>query len=65
MISLKTKIVSRKINIPELDFYIGKNVIISIEEDNNNNNMDDFFDCVSNVEIDENTIEINRELSLI
>lgn len=52
MISVRTKIVSQRINIPELDNYIGKDVIITIDEDLDEKNMKDFFDCISNVEID-------------
>lgn len=65
MISVRTKIVSQRINIPELNNYMGKDVVITIEEDVDQKNMKDFFDCIGEVEIDEATITKSRELSLI
>ena len=65
MISVRTKVVSREINIPELDDFMDKDVVITIDEDLYENNLSVFFDCIENVKIDEEAIAKSRELSLI
>ncbi len=65
MIAVRKKIVSKELVIPELEEFIGKNVVIYINEEKNNGSLEAFFDCINNVEIDESIIENSREISLI
>ncbi|MBE2188504.1 MAG: hypothetical protein KGZ71_07990 [Desulfobulbaceae bacterium] len=65
MIAVRKKIVSKELIIPELEEFIGKNVVIYINEESDNGSKEAFFDCINNIEIDELVIENSREISVI
>lgn len=65
MIAVRKKIVSKELIIPELEEFIGKNVVIYINEESDNSSKEAFFDCINNIEIDELVIENSREISVI
>ena len=63
MVALRTKILSNTIFLPELEKFIGKDVVITIDEAKEKKNLKAFFDCVNSVEIDSDLIEKSREIS--
>lgn len=65
MITLKKKIKSETITIPQLKRYIGKEVIINFEESKSNNKYSKFLSAVGKIDIDESEIEKYREENLI
>ncbi len=65
MITLKKKIKSETITIPQLKKFIGKEVIINFEESHSNKKYSKFLSAVGKIDIDEHEIDKYREENLI
>lgn len=65
MITLRKKIKSETITIPQLKQYIGKEVVIQFEEQKINKTYKKFLSAIGKIDIDKSEIEKHREENLI
>lgn len=65
MITLEKKIESETLTIPQLKQFIGKELIIKLEEKKSKKSYKKFLSAVGKIDIDEKEIDKNRNENLI